>query len=322
MNTRKTYKGTLVSLGLFPLIGTLIGLHLFAAPYALSIGLTLGLTALVVNVIYLKDINFFLFSSSISISLCFIFHILTGYRYIPSSCITPALEVLMLIFSFIYMTLPEYYQKFHRIFHLNTRRNYTIETCFIVITSALHLILVTIFQKYNLLDTSRVFSITIYLIPILIYISCIIFNVIGLKMAAREEKFCNVIRIAPIWDGKIYLCPQPDTGNKETVWNIPIEEHLESPLINIEYHTTRISRKIAKKTPRFILQYHQPSETHHLQTIHLFILPLKEKQELNLRNGHFFNFEELRDGHIQLSAFLQAELEHLDLAASMWKEFY
>ncbi|WP_294586610.1 hypothetical protein [uncultured Phocaeicola sp.] len=325
MNTRKTYQGTLVSLGLFPLISTLIGLHLLPAPYALGIGLTLGLTAIAINIACLKDINFFLLSSNISIALCLLFYLFSGYRYIPSSCITPALELLMLIFCFIYMTLPDYYQKLHRMLRLQTRRNYTVETCFIVILSAMHLILVIIFQKYHLLDSPRIFAATIYLIPVLIYILCIVFNVTGIRMAAREEKFCNIVRIAPLWNGKIYLCPHTNTTNWETTWNIPIEEHLESPLINIEHHTARLCRKITQKkimAPRLILQYHRSPEISQLQTVHLFILPLKEKQELALQNGRFFDFEELKNEQIHLSDLLRTELEHLDLAASMWKEFY
>ena len=144
-------------------------------------------------------------------------------------------------------------------------------------------------------------------------------------MAAREEKFCNIVRIAPLWNGKIYLCPHTNTTNWETTWNIPIEEHLESPLINIEHHTARLCRKITQKkimAPRLILQYHQSPEISQLQTVHLFILPLKEKQELALQNGRFFDFEELKNEQIHLSDLLRTELEHLDLAASMWKEFY
>lgn len=74
--------------------------------------------------------------------------------------------------------------------------------------------------------------------------------------------------------------------------------------------------------PRLILQYHQSPEISQLQTVHLFILPLKEKQELALQNGRFFDFEELKNEQIHLSDLLRTELEHLDLAASMWKEFY
>ena len=75
-------------------------------------------------------------------------------------------------------------------------------------------------------------------------------------------------------------------------------------------------------TPQFILRYRQSPPPHSLQTVHLYILPLKTEQELSLKKGRFFDFEELRTGEILLSDFLQEELEHLDLAASMWKEFY
>lgn len=325
MNTKRTYKGLLVSLGLLPLIITLIGLHFFPATLMLGIGLTIGIVALILNIIYLKDINFFLLFSSISIGLCFLFRLFTGYEYIPDKCNTPVLELLMLTFCFIYLTLPDYYRKFHMAMHLHTKRNYTLEAGIIVILSAIHLIVLTILQDHQLLENPRTVSLTVYLIPILIYLFCIVVNVIGIKIAAREEGFYNIIRIAPLWNGKIYLCPHTDTSNWKTIWDVPIEEWLEGPFRNMEHYSALLGRKIMRKgiiPPRFILRYHKSSDTHSLQTIHLYILPIKTEQELTLKKGHFFDFEELRDGKMILSDFLQEELEHLDLAASMWKEFY
>ena len=325
MNTKRTYKGLLVSLGLSPLIITLIGLHFFPATLMLGIGLTTGIAALILNIIYLKDINFFLLFSSISIGLCFLFRLFTVYEYIPDKCNTPVLELLMLTFCFIYLTLPDYYRKFHMAMHLHTKRNYTLEAGIIVVLSAIHLIILAILQGHDQLENPRMVSIAVYLIPILIYLLCIVVNVIGINLAAREEGFYNVIRIAPLWNGKIYLCPHTDTSNWKTVWDVPIEEWLEGPFRNMEHYSTLLGKKIVRKgsmTPRFILRYRKSPDTHSLQTIHLYILPLKTEQELTLKKGHFFDFNELRNGEMILSDFLLEELEHLDLAASMWKEFY
>ena len=108
MSTKRTYKGLLVSLGLLPLLITLVGLHFFPATLMLGIGLGIGITAILLNIIYLKDINFFLLVGSISIGLYFLFRLFTGYEYIPDKCNTPVLELLMFTFCFIYLTLPDY----------------------------------------------------------------------------------------------------------------------------------------------------------------------------------------------------------------------
>lgn len=325
MSTKRTYKGLLVSLGLLPLLITLVGLHFFPATLMLGIGLGIGITAILLNIIYLKDINFFLLVGSISIGLYFLFRLFTGYEYIPDKCNTPVLELLMFTFCFIYLTLPDYYRKFHMAIHLRSKRNYTLEAGIIVVLSAIHLIILAILQEQNLLDNPRVFLVAVYLVPILIYLFCITVNIIGINMAAREEGFYNIIRIAPLWNGKIYLCPHTDVNNWKTVWDVPVEEWLEDPFRNLEHYSTLLGRKIVRKgsmTPRFILRYRQSPAPHSLQTVHLYILPLKTEQELSLKKGRFFDFEELRTGEILLSDFLQEELEHLDLAASMWKEFY
>lgn len=325
MSTQRTYKGLLVSLGLSPLIITLIGLHFLPATPMLGIGLTIGTIAMLLDIIYRKDINFFLLSGSISIGLCFLFRLSTGYEYIPDQCNTPVLELLMLTFCFIYLTLPDYYLKFHQTMHMHTGRNYTLESGIIVVLSAIHLIILIVLQVNGWLENHRIFSLTVYLVPILIYIFCIVTNIIGIRMAAREEGIHNLIRIAPLWNGRIYLCPHTDTSNWQTTWDIPVEKQLGNPFSSTEHCSTQLSRKIVRKgamTPRFILRYNIPSETGVPHTIHLYILPLKDKQELKLKKGRFFDFKELKDNEMIISSRLQAELEHLDLAASMWKEFY
>lgn len=325
MSTQLTNKGLLVSLGLAPLIITLIGMHFIPSTLMLGIGLSIGTAASLADIISRKNINFFLLSGNVSIGLCFLFRLFTGYKYIPDQCNTPVLELLMLTFCFIYLTLPDYYQKFNRTMHLNTRHNYILESGIIVILSAIHLIILILLRENGLLENPKLFFLTVYLIPILIYIFCIAANIFGIRKAAQEEGAYDFIRIAPLWNGKIYLCPHTDLSNRQTVWDLPLEARLNNPLSNTGHRSVLLSRRITRKgttTPRFVLRYQKLSATGIPQTIHLYILPLKDKQDLTFNKGDFFDFDELKEKKMILSTCLHEELEHLDLAASMWKEFY
>jgi hypothetical protein len=86
------YRNKIVSLGLLPIIATLICLHFFQNTIVLGIGFIVCLGLLLYGIVRLKDLNFFLLLGSIGIGSCFVLRLFTGYKFIPYGSITPILE--------------------------------------------------------------------------------------------------------------------------------------------------------------------------------------------------------------------------------------
>lgn len=112
------YRNKIVSLGLLPIIATLICLHFFQNTIVLGIGFIVCLGLLLYGIVRLKDLNFFLLLGSIGIGSCFVLRLFTGYKFIPYGSITPILELLLLIVAFIHITAPEIYKELQERLHL------------------------------------------------------------------------------------------------------------------------------------------------------------------------------------------------------------
>ena len=218
------YKETIVSFGLLPTIITLAGLHFFPATVILGFGLFISIIALFYAIFRIKELNFFLLQGSISIGICLLLRLLTGYRFLPEQTITPTLEFMLLIFAFLHVTAPEIYQNFLRKLHLNTCLSYTLETKIIVLLSSIHLLIIGA-MKYEFSSISSEYQfMLIYVPPFSIYLFCLIFNIIGIHVAIKETPFrYNLLRIAPIFHGEIYLIPRKGKSPNDFFWDIPIE---------------------------------------------------------------------------------------------------
>lgn len=221
MNLLLKYKDKIVSFGLLPIIITLIGIHLFPTTAMLGTGLTISIAGLLYDVLRLKGLNFFLLQGTIGIGVCFLLRLFTGYEYIPKNSLTPSLEFMLLICAFIHVTAPEIYRNFLKKFHLNFTSSYLLEAKIIVIFSSIHLII--LFFLYNKLipfSPENNFGI-IYLIPTLIYVICLVINIVGIQIAATQSpREQHIIRIVPICNGKIYLTPHAENT---TIWDAPIK---------------------------------------------------------------------------------------------------
>ena len=102
------YRNKIVSLGLLPIIATLICLHFFQNTIVLGIGFAVCVGLLLYGIIRLKDLNFFLLLGSVGIGACFALRLFTGYEFVPLGSITPILELLLLIVAFIHITAPTF----------------------------------------------------------------------------------------------------------------------------------------------------------------------------------------------------------------------
>lgn len=326
MNLLLKYKDKIVSFGLLPIIITLIGIHLFPTTAMLGTGLAISIAGLLYDVLRLKGLNFFLLQGTIGIGVCFLLRLFTGYEYIPKNSLTPSLEFMLLVCAFIHVTAPEIYRNFLKKFHLNFTSSYLLEAKIIVIFSSIHLIV--LFFLYNKLipfSPENNFGI-IYLIPTLIYVICLVINIVGIQIAATQSpQEQHIIRIVPICNGKIYLTPHAENT---TIWDAPIKTLFDEPLRKSQRHAKNLVKKHQSTShtthkkkffPRLILSYRTQGSTPAF--VQLYILPVSHEDEFKLSEGYFFTCEDIRQNPEKFSNELRIECDRLHMVAQIWKEF-
>ena len=133
-----------------------------------------------------------------------------------------------------------------------------------------------------------------------------------------------IIRIAPVCNGKIYVVPHtPDEGN--TIMDLPMVEQVEKASSKSDKAARKIKEKYhlhiqSDMQPRFSVQY--KSATCQDETVYLYILPLKQEEEIRFQNGKFVSSEEISTNANQYSPNLQKEGELLGMAGNLWKDYY
>lgn len=134
--------------------------------------------------------------------------------------------------------------EFLKKFHLNFTSSYLLEAKIIVIFSSIHLII--LFFLYNKLipfSPENNFGI-IYLIPTLIYVICLVINIVGIQIAATQSpQEQHIIRIVPICNGKIYLTPHTENT---TIWDAPIKTLFDGPLRKSQRHAKNLVKNISQ----------------------------------------------------------------------------
>ena len=320
-NMSMNLKNKIVSIGLLPIIITLIGLHFFPNTEMLGVGLFMSVIMLAYNIIKMKDLNFFLLLGTLGIGTCFVLRLFWGYKYVPLNTITPTVEFSLMAFAFIYYTAPELYKDIVSKLGIRICFSYKFETKIIIILSSIHLLLLYIIKNLNhdWSPEGRFFMINI--VPVSIYIICLIVNTLGIHFVAKiENSRYNIIRIAPVCNGRLLLSLKNPASQ---VWDIPIERNLEGTFDDSKKYAMKTAKRISGTNvqPRFILQYTEECSCGICNNVLLFILPLKTERDINL-DGKFFNFEEIENNLQQINPCIKKELEHLKDAASLWKEFY
>ena len=134
-----------------------------------------------------------------------------------------------------------------------------------------------------------------------------------------------IIRIAPVCNGKIYVAPRRAADGENLQWDLPIEESVE----HVSTKSDKVARKIKEKyqshihtdaSPRFCVQY--TSKPHDGCTAYLYVLPLRQEDEIHFHEGKFVSAEDINNHPDAYSYNLHEESELLDMAAELWKDFY
>lgn len=325
------YRNKIVSLGLLPIIATLICLHFLPNTAVLGISFVVCFAFLLYGILRIRDLNFFLLLGCIGIGACFILRLFTGYQFVPYGSITPILELLLLIVAFIHITAPEIYKGLQEQLHLRNCFSFVFEAKTIVILSTLHLLTLLFTEYIGKILSEEAFFFMLYGVPVIIYIVCLLINIIGIQLALQDNFRYSLVRIAPVCDGKIYLERKmlfdDDSEDTSAVWDIPLESSFEGPLDKSDRYARKITKKMGfspKTTPRLILSYqnHNGCATCK-QRVSLYILPMSDVEELKSDSrGRFFSFEEIKAAkQHEYSPALLSELGQLEIAAQMWKEF-
>lgn len=297
----------------------------------LGIGFIVCLGLLLYGIVRLKDLNFFLLLGSIGIGSCFVLRLFTGYKFIPYGSITPILELLLLIVAFIHITAPEIYKELQERLHLRNCFSFVLEAKTIVILSSLHLTILLFVDHIEHLFSEDGSFFLMYGIPVIIYVLCLVINVVGIHLALQENFRYSLVRIAVVHDGKIYLkqrtgCPDERYENAP-MWDIAVESPFEGPIEKSTEYAARIAKKICASkdtTPRLILKYTTTScDADNQQRVSLYILPLQNETDLQkITGGRFFSFDEISETAARrYSPSLLSELDTLQMAAEMWKAF-
>lgn len=316
------YKEAIVSLGLLPTLFTLVGLLWLPAQPVLFIGAAGSIGGLVYAIVWRRSLNFFLLQGTVSLTACSFIHFSKGGALLPDEGITFTLEFLLLTSAFLYLTLPDSYQHWQQKLHLKCHITYRLEATLIVILSTAHLVSMLIVYSSGMSPDSRTEYVFQRLIPIFIYLLCMAINIIGIRLALREEGIpSSVIRIAPLCKGRIYL-----TGrHRPTVWDLPIESHFYGPSTAAD----RKARKLVRRgllpspvAPRLLLRHWttDPASPQR-KPVSVYIYPIRQEKDFSATNGRYFTFEEIRQQPAAFSPVLLKELEHLELAAEVWNQY-
>lgn len=139
---------------------------------------------------------------------------------------------------------------------------------------------------------------------------------------------CNkmpIIRIAPVCNGKIYVTPHSLEDGKGNRMDLPIIEKVE----HVSVKSDKVVRKIKEKyhlhiqtdaSPRFCVQH--KSSTTGDATVYLYVLPLKQEDEIRFHDGRFVDAEHIQTHQEEYSYTLQEESGLLGMAAELWGDYY
>lgn len=318
-------RNKIVSVGLIPIIITLIGLHFFPNTEMLGAGMAISIIMLSYNIFRMRDLNFFLLLGTLGIGTCFILRLFWGYKYVPLNTITPTVEFSLMIFAFLYYTAPEIYKDIVSKLGIRVCFSYKFETKIIIILSAIHLLILYIIKSLNhdWSEEGRFFMINV--VPVSIYIICLIVNTLGIHIAAKIDfSEHNIIRIAPICNGKLFLSRiNSQQRNIKDLWDIPVERNFEGTIDDCTKYAQKTVKRLLNQhiKPRVILRYNEECSCGIKNNILLFILPLKAGNDINLE-GRYFKLDEIENNLQIFSKSLVKELEPLKNAANLWNEYY
>ncbi len=318
-----------LALGLIPAIICMFFCISFTDAYVIYACTILSIT----TSIYVKAVksiifkpNIILLHTTLALVICTLIKLFTGNILIPDKSVPLTLLVMILCFSMVFIFFPKIYyplikETYYKVTILNQIANQMV-VFFSLIYIIVGCIIYFIFQPMHI---DNIFLLT-HILPPIVYIVCIIVNYILTIVLIRNYGVMPIIRVIPIYEGKILVSPRIyskfDIGKLDT----PIEDYLFEHKPNANKRAKKISSlslgiAASKLDPRFSLKY-TLSIKGKKKNIILYILPLDENIHLKSKDYKLVSPEEILNNKSNYSIFLQEEIEHLQMVCSLWQNYH
>ncbi len=248
--------------------------------------------------------------------------VIGGHSVLPEDSIPITLEILMLSLSLLYLLTASYYSKLLGRFGFNVGMNNYWATLSVIVPSFFHLLLLGI--TYAIFEplSDKWAYILVCFTPPLAYLAAIRMNFAAIGRCMEDVGTMPIIRVAAVCNGKVYVAP---ASSEKAYFDFPIQEVCFAEKDTINHSLRRIREKYqgnlkGKAELRFSLKYLFDTPFGTPVTILLYILPLKDENDIHFEGGRFVAPKEIaEDTNKQFSLFLKKEAEHLEMVTEMWK---
>lgn len=328
MKSLLEYKNLIMSTGLIPTIVCMILCIFFSDAYVLY---ACSLASLL-YVLYrqakppIYRPNLVLLHTTLALAVCSVIKLISGDSLIPDRTVPIILEIIILSFSLFYLIEPVVYNKIFSFFNYKISILNCWATQIIALFSGIHLFMLCgIYLLFRPLPYPMLYTLT-HILPPLVYILSIAVNYIFVKTVSTTYRKMPFLRIAPICNGKIYVLPRHAHSEEPGKLDIPMEDYIYACKTDTDQYAKEIEKKYSRYIdgdiqPRFSLKHITSPAKGTSKTVLLYILPLDDESQIHFDGGKFVSPEEIEADEHNYSSLLKEEIEHLDVAAQMWKEF-
>lgn len=321
------YKELVMALGLLPILACTIGAVFFPEAYVLYLSSAITLFFFIYQAYKRESRNsqLILFHATLSLTLCTLIKLTKMEWLLPDNSISITLEILIFCFSIFFLFFPKVYERISRTFYPKDSVLNKWACASIVAACGLHFLISSSYELFHLKQSESILFAQFQIIPVITIIVSILFNFLTVIILGENTKKQVIVRIAPIYDGKVYLMPTNIEPVEDSLLDLPISEFLSVRMKEINQCANKLCRKYSKELsqptePRFSLKYISKIGDKE-SVVLLYILPLKSEEEINFENGQFINPKEIVSKKERYNPLLVEEAEHLQTTAEMWQLF-
>lgn len=316
-----------MTLGLLPLLICIICCIFLPESYVLYIGSAFTLLFFIFQSYHREGQNsqLILLYSTLSLLLCAVIKLTRMEWLLPENSISITLEILVFCFALIFLFFPKVYQWISPSLYPKDSVLNRWASGSIVIACGLHFLFSSLYELFYPNSSEISLFTQFQIIPIATITASILFNFVTVIVLGENTKKQVIVRIAPIYNGKVYLTPVNIPFLEQAFLDIPISEFLSVRMKEINQCAEKLCKKYPKELPqttkpRFILKYISKTEEKE-SIILLYILPLQSESEINFTEGSFVEPKDILAHTEKYSPSLVEEADHLQTTVEMWKLF-
>ena len=270
----------------------------------------------------LKQPNIVLLHTFIALVICSVVKITTGNLLIPTNAVPLTLEIIIFCISLLYVSFPNIENRLYKFIFYKVAILNQVASQLIVISSMVYILLAfSLFILLHPLEEVYLNLLTL-IIPPIIYILAIVANFITIRFISKDHTKQPILRVIAISDGEIMISKRSLSYFQGNKLDTPIEDNIFDSL-NLADKAKRISSLTLgicrlDIEPRFSIKYKSSISTG--RDIVLFILPIKKREDIKYRRYKFVTPEEIKKEIGKYSTYMKDEIDHITIAANIWKE--